>query len=296
MTAGCERRRRHERAAVLRHHGSGVRLTRRSPGPTSLTVRLGGSQAAERPANDSAARVRPGDPIGHGGLRGRRPAGFVTVNAGGRLAHLRLRRLHRPAARPPLHDPGRGGPSECHRRTPSSPSPVRLGYPLADGPRPSFVNGSTIGSTASLKVSWCGLISGATPQVVPSLPEHQRAVLLTKVDKTTATSSTRTVPSGRPTTSFQGPGRRHARAATRGARDRTSGSAGPRTRSYGRRLFGGLDVGRTARTPEQPSPARPPPEGVRPSPTRGVVLRDRGARGSTRGKFKVYVDGAYERR
>jgi hypothetical protein len=64
-------------------------------------------------------------------------------------------------------------------------------YPVADGPRPSFVTGSTIGSSTPVRLSWCGVTSGSTLKSYRLYQSRSGGTFATVVSSTTATASTR---------------------------------------------------------------------------------------------------------
>ena len=64
-------------------------------------------------------------------------------------------------------------------------------YPVADGPRPGFVTGSTIGSSTPVRLTWCGATSGTTSKAYRLDQSRSGGAYATVVSSTTATSSTR---------------------------------------------------------------------------------------------------------
>ena len=64
-------------------------------------------------------------------------------------------------------------------------------HPFADGPRPGFVTGSTIGSTTPVRMSWCGLTSGTSVKSYRIYQAKNGGSFKTLIKSTTGTSSTR---------------------------------------------------------------------------------------------------------
>ena len=64
-------------------------------------------------------------------------------------------------------------------------------FPFADGPRPAFVSGSTIGTTTPVRMSWCGLTSGTSLKSYRIYQAKNGGSFKTLIKSTTGTSSTR---------------------------------------------------------------------------------------------------------
>lgn len=166
-------------------------------------------------------------------------------------------------------------------------------YPMADGPRPSFVSGTTIGSTVPVKLSWCGLTSGTTVKSYRLYQSVNDGAYSTKIDKTTAVSSTRSL--------SVSPSRSQFKVRVLDNRSRTAYGTGPDFR-----------VNRVQNTSaaiayssgwSTSSSSKHSGGSVKGTSTSGrsatYTYTGRGfavvgPRSTTRGKFKVYVDGAYK--
>ena len=255
-----------------------------------VSVRLGPSVMLSILANDDGGAGEPGDqPRITSVAEGSSPRGFVTISADGRSL---------------VYDPI-GCTTGTHYLTyqitdggglVSEPATVVVtllapsSYPAADGPRPSFVTGTAIGSTVPVKVSWCGITSGTTIEAYRLYQTINDGLYATRIDKTTATSSTGSVSVSPTRHQFQvrlkdrksryaygtGPDFRVGRYQDTSSSIvySTGWSTSRNTRHSGDSVKGTSTSGRSATFTYT---------------GRGFAIV--GPRSSTRGKFKVYADG-----
>jgi len=165
-------------------------------------------------------------------------------------------------------------------------------YPAADGPRPSFVTGTTIGSTVPVRLSWCGVTSGTTVDAYRLYQSINDGSYTTRIDKTTATSSTRSV--------SVSPTRHQFRIRVKDRKIRYAYGTGPDFRVGRYQNTSSSIVYSTGWSTSRNT--RHSGDSVKGTSTSGrsatFTYTGRGfaivgPRSPTRGKFKVYVDGAY---
>jgi len=162
------------------------------------------------------------------------------------------------------------------------------GYPMADGPKPAFRTGTTIGKTIPVKMRWCGLAGGATIKNWRLWQSRNDGAYDRIIKVTTATSSTRSL----------SPARYHFKARIKDSKSRVSYGVGPDFRlariqntSSALSYSSGWSVKKSS-SHSGGSVTGTSTKGKSVSYTyTGRAFAIVGPRGSTRGAFKVFVDG-----
>ncbi len=165
-----------------------------------FTVRLPSATAIDVRANDLGGPNEQGDPTHITSVSGA-ARGFVTITGGGTgitydpfgcgsgtdtLTYT-------------LADAGGQTDTATVLITVSGPST----FPAADGARPSFVTGSTIGSTTPVRLSWCGSASGTSVKAYRLYESKNGGSFKTLTKSTTATATTRNLPLSPTTEQFR---------------------------------------------------------------------------------------------
>jgi hypothetical protein len=165
-------------------------------------------------------------------------------------------------------------------------------YPAADGPRPSFVTGTTIGSTVPVRLSWCGVTSGTNIDAYRLYQSINDGSYTTRIDKTTAMSSTRSV--------SVSPTRHQFRIRVKDRKSRDAYGTGPdfqvgryQDTSSSIVYSTGWSTSRNSAHSGDSVKGTSTSGGSATFTYTGRGFAIVGPRSSTRGKFKVYVDGAY---
>lgn len=161
-----------------------------------FTVRLPGATTIDVRANDLGGPNEQGDPTHITSVSGA-ARGYVTITGGG--TGLTYDPFGCSSGTDTLTytlaDAGGQTDTATVLITVNGPS----AFPAADGPRPAFVTGSTIGSTTPVKMSWCGLTGGTSVKSYRLYQSKNSGSFKTLVKSTTATASTRNL-SGSPAT------------------------------------------------------------------------------------------------
>ena len=148
--------------------------------------------------------------------------------------------------------------------------------PITDMPATGLVSNSTIGSTVPVRLSWCGVTSGTTIDAYRLYQSINDGSYTTRIDKTTATSSTRSV--------SVSPTRHQFQIRVKDRKSRYAYGTGPdfrvgryqNTQLVHRVLDGLVHLEEHQALRRQREGHRPPRAGARPSPTRGRGFADRG--------------------
>ena len=154
------------------------------------TVRLGGAATIDVKANDSGGPGETGDPLTITSVTGA-SKGFITIGGTGGATTLSYDPMGCATGTDSftytLTDGGGLTDTATVFVTIIGPS----SHPFADGPRPAFSSGTTIGSTVPVKLSWCGLTSGTSLKAYRLYQSKNAGSFKTVIKSTTGTSSTR---------------------------------------------------------------------------------------------------------
>ena len=162
-------------------------------GNDPVTVRLAGPTVVDVLADDSAGPGEPGDTLRVTGAYGA-TRGYVSIAADG--SSLTYDPIGCSTGTDTftyvVTDGGGLTDTAIVAVTISNPA----AYPVADGPRSSLVAGTTIGSTVSVRFSWCGLTSGTTITSYGLARSVNGGSYSTVISSTSATSTTRSLSFG----------------------------------------------------------------------------------------------------
>ena len=256
-----------------------------------LAVRLGAPVTLDVLANDSGGPGEPGDPVTITAITDTGNAGaFVTIAPDGRSLVYDPVGCTAKASQFFKYTITDGGGLTAEATVlvdlvnPAS-------YPMVDGPRPSFVTGTPIGSTASVRMSWCGLTGSSSVRGYRLDQSTNDGSYVNRISSTKATSSVRILGFG--------PTRYQFRAKLTSSNGRTTYGTGPdfrvnRYQETGATYSTGWTTSRNSNhsggTVKGTSTSGRSATFVYTGRSFAIV----GPRGTTRGKFKVYVDGVYK--
>ena len=161
-------------------------------GNDGFTVRLGGATMLDIKTNDNGGPGDTGDPLTITSVTGA-SKGFITIGGTGGATTLSYDPMGCSTGTDTftytLTDGGGLTDTATVFVTINGPA----SRPFADGPRPGFVSGTTIGSTTPVRLSWCGLTSGTSVKSYRIYQAKNGGSFKTLIKSTTSTSSTRSL-------------------------------------------------------------------------------------------------------